>query len=161
MNPSHGWQALCRIDTPLGPLTMLATARGLAAALFDAQAHHPGVLDAPVQPGHPHLRQAADEFDAYFTQGRRHFEVPLDPQGTGDMGGSCASCHGNPPTGKGVNALSEKPIPALAPAFNPASFTDRSKVDGWFKNNCKDVLNRECTMAEKADVLSWLLTLKP
>ncbi len=66
-----------------------------------------------------------------------------------------------PPTSAGRNALSEKPIPALAPAFNPASFTDRSKVDGWFKNNCKDVLNRECTMAEKADVLSWLLTLKP
>jgi methylated-DNA-[protein]-cysteine S-methyltransferase len=83
MNPSQGWQAQCRIDTPLGPLTLLATARGLAAALFDAQAHHPGVVDAPVQAGHPHLRQAADEFDAYFTQGRRHFDVPLDPQGTG------------------------------------------------------------------------------
>ena len=82
-------------------------------------------------------------------------------KGTGDMGWGCASCHGNPPTSAGRNALSEKPIPALAPAFNPASFTDRSKVDGWFKNNCKDVLNRECTMAEKADVLSWLLTLKP
>mgnify|MGYP003380881793 CR=1 FL=1 len=62
---------------------------------------------------------------------------------------------------RGRNALSEKPIPALAPGFNPASFTDRSKVDGWFKNNCKDVMSRECTMAEKADVLSWLLTLKP
>ena len=83
MNPSHGWLAQCRIDTPLGPLTLLATARGLAAALFDAQAHHPGELDMPVQPGHPHLRQAADEFDAYFTQDRRHFDVPLDPQGSG------------------------------------------------------------------------------
>lgn len=82
-------------------------------------------------------------------------------KGTGDMGWSCASCHGNTPTSAGRNALSEKPIPALAPAFNPTSFTDRSKVDGWFKNNCKDVLSRECTMAEKADVLSWLLTLKP
>lgn len=82
-------------------------------------------------------------------------------KGTGDMGWSCASCHGNTPTSAGRNALSEKPIPALAPAFNPASFTDRSKVDGWFKNNCKDVLSRECTVAEKADVLSWLLTLKP
>ncbi|MBL8315420.1 MAG: DUF1924 domain-containing protein [Rubrivivax sp.] len=82
-------------------------------------------------------------------------------KGTGDMGWSCASCHGNTPTSAGRNALSEKPIPALAPAFNPTSFTDRSKVDGWFKNNCKDVLSRECTVAEKADVLSWLLTLKP
>ncbi len=82
-------------------------------------------------------------------------------KGTGDMGWSCASCHGATPTGKGRNALSEKPIDALAPAFNPARFTDRAKVDGWFKNNCKDVLSRDCTMAERADILSWLLTLKP
>lgn len=82
MNTPTTWQAQCRIDTPLGPLTLLATARGLAAALFDAQAHHPGVVDAPLQPDHPHLRQAAAEFDAYFTQGLRRFTVALDPQGT-------------------------------------------------------------------------------
>ena len=64
-------------------------------------------------------------------------------------------------TAKGRNALSEKSIEPLAPAFNPARFTDRSKVDGWFKNNCKDVLGRDCTVAEKADILSWLLTFKP
>lgn len=82
MTPSHGWQAQCRIDTPLGPLTLLATARGLAAAVYDGDVHHPGVLDAPQQPDHPHLQQAAQEFDAYFTQGLRQFTVPLDPQGT-------------------------------------------------------------------------------
>jgi hypothetical protein len=30
-----------------------------------------------------------------------------------------------------------------------------------FRMNCKDVVGRECTAAEKADVLSWLLTVKP
>lgn len=82
MKTPTAWQAQCRIDTPLGPLTLVASARGLAAALFDAQSHHPGVLDAPQQPGHPHLQHAAREFDAYFTRGLRHFSVALDPQGT-------------------------------------------------------------------------------
>ncbi len=75
-------QAQCRIDTPLGPLTLAATARGLAAALFDAQAHHPGALDAPVQAAQRHLAQAAREFAEYFAGTRRHFDVALDPQGT-------------------------------------------------------------------------------
>lgn len=74
--------AQCRIATPLGPLTLAATARGLAAALFDAQRHHPGELPAPENPAHPVLAQAAREFAEYFAGRRRHFTVPLDPQGT-------------------------------------------------------------------------------
>lgn len=31
----------------------------------------------------------------------------------------------------------------------------------WFRRNCNDVMGRECTTVEKADVLSWLLTLDP
>ena len=54
-----------------------------------------------------------------------------------------------------------KPIGALAPAFNPERFTDAAKAEKWFRRNCNDVVGRECTAAEKADVLSWLLTLKP
>ncbi len=82
MNRPNGWQAQCRIATPLGPLTLLATMRGLGAALFDAQAHHPGEQEVPVQPGHPHLCRAAEQLGAYFTQGRMQFDVPLDPAGT-------------------------------------------------------------------------------
>lgn len=78
-----------------------------------------------------------------------------------DFGWSCASCHGAVPTRNGKHQISEKTIKPLAPAFNPARFTDRSQVEFYFKLNCKDVVGRECTAAEKADVLSWLLTLKP
>lgn len=72
---------------------------------------------------------------------------------------SCASCHGNPPTGAGKHAGTGKSIAALAPAFNPQSFTDSAKVDKWFRRNCKDVAQRECTATEKADVLAYLLSL--
>jgi len=65
------------------------------------------------------------------------------------------------PTKAGKDAVSEKPIAPMAPAFNPARFTDRTKVDHQFRVNCKYVVGRECTAGEKADVLSWLLTLKP
>lgn len=71
-----------RIDTPLGPLTLATTARGLALAWFDGQAHRTDVVDAPLQPGNDVLRQAEREFDEYFTGRRRAFSVPLDPAGT-------------------------------------------------------------------------------
>jgi len=78
-----------------------------------------------------------------------------------DFGWSCATCHGAEPTKSGKDAATEKRIGPLAPAYNPARFTDAAKVDNLFRLNCKDVVGRECTAAEKADVLSWLLTLKP
>ncbi len=74
---------------------------------------------------------------------------------------SCASCHGTPPTGQGKHASTGKSITPLAPAFNPKAFTDTAKVDKWFKRNCKDVLSRECSAQEKADVLAYLISLKP
>ena len=70
---------------------------------------------------------------------------------------SCASCHGNPPTTPTRHASTGKTITPLAPAFNPERFTDQAKVDKWFRRNCNDVLSRECTAVEKADVLAWLL----
>ncbi len=72
---------------------------------------------------------------------------------------SCASCHGNPPTGPARHASTGKAIAPLAPAFNPERFTNTAKVDKWFKRNCNDVLSRECTATEKADLLTWLLQL--
>jgi methylated-DNA-[protein]-cysteine S-methyltransferase len=80
--PVHTLVAQCRIDSPMGPLTLAATGRGLAAALFDAQKHHPGALDVPAAPGHPHLALAAEQFEAYFADAQARFTVPLDPQGS-------------------------------------------------------------------------------
>ncbi|MEK8050888.1 DUF1924 domain-containing protein [Ideonella sp. DXS22W] len=73
----------------------------------------------------------------------------------------CASCHGEAPTQAGKHAATGKPIGALAPAFNPERFTDAAKTEKWFRRNCNDVMGRECSAGEKADVLAWLLTLKP
>ncbi|MDQ2780845.1 MAG: methylated-DNA--[protein]-cysteine S-methyltransferase [Pseudomonadota bacterium] len=80
--PAKPLQAQCRIDSPLGPLTLAASAAGLTAVRFDHQAHHPGELDAPEAPDHPHLLLAARELDAYFRGQLQRFSLPLDPQGT-------------------------------------------------------------------------------
>jgi len=78
-----------------------------------------------------------------------------------ELGFSCSSCHGAVPTGDGKDLVTEKRIAPLAPAVNAGRFTDRSKVENNFRLNCKDVVGRECSAAEKADLIAWLLTLKP
>jgi cytochrome c peroxidase len=73
---------------------------------------------------------------------------------------SCSSCHTPSPTGAGKHASTGKPIQPLAPAANPQRFTDTAKTEKWFRRNCGDVLGRECSAQEKADVLAWLQAQK-
>ncbi len=70
---------------------------------------------------------------------------------------SCASCHTDNPAAQGKHAKTEKIIKPMAPAANPERFTDAAKVAKWFKRNCKDVLERECTAQEKGDVMTYLM----
>ncbi len=74
---------------------------------------------------------------------------------------SCASCHGRAPVTGGQHASTGKAIAPMAPAVEAARFTDAAKAEKWFRRNCGDVLGRACSPAEKADVLAWLLSLKP
>lgn len=70
---------------------------------------------------------------------------------------SCATCHTTNPKALGKHAITGKEIPALSPTTNPERFTDAKKSEKWFKRNCMDVIGRECTAAEKADLSAWLL----
>ena len=72
---------------------------------------------------------------------------------------SCASCHENPPNHDTKHIVTGKVIKPLSPNANSERFVDQAKVEKWFKRNCNDVLGRECTAQEKADVLSWLMTV--
>lgn len=73
---------------------------------------------------------------------------------------SCSSCHTSTPTGDGKHAATGKHIAPMAPATNAERFTDNAKTEKWFRRNCNDVVGRECTAAEKADVLAWLMSVK-
>jgi len=72
---------------------------------------------------------------------------------------SCSTCHTADPRVAGKHTVTGKPILALAPSANPQRFTDRAKVDKWFRRNCRDVLGRECTPTEKGHLLTWLLSI--
>lgn len=74
--------AQARFDSPLGPITVAASARGLAGLWFDGQAYHPGTLDAPVDEDQRFIAQARDELDHYWQGSCKPFAVPLDAQGT-------------------------------------------------------------------------------
>jgi cytochrome c peroxidase len=73
---------------------------------------------------------------------------------------SCSSCHTASPTVEGKHASTGKAIAPMAPTVNPDRFADAAKAEKWFRRNCNDVMGRECTAGEKADVLAWLLSLK-
>ena len=73
---------------------------------------------------------------------------------------SCASCHTSNPADAGKHAKTDKAIDPMAPSANAERFTDPKKVAKWFKRNCGDVLDRECTSLEKGDVLTYLMAIK-
>ena len=73
----------CGYKSPLGPMTLAATAQGLAGIWFDGQKHMPDISAWPVQNDHPVLLQAQAELGEYFAGQRSHFDLPLDlDQGT-------------------------------------------------------------------------------
>jgi methylated-DNA-[protein]-cysteine S-methyltransferase len=81
------------LPTPIGPLTLVASASGLRAVLWsvDDATRVPGVAldempslsdEAPPRSDVAIMDQAAEELDEYFEGARRSFDVPLDPVGT-------------------------------------------------------------------------------
>ena len=75
--------------SPIGPLRLAASERGLRALHMSAQRHVPEQPDPrwlQATPDHPAqgriLAQAARQLDEYFAGGRRAFDLPLDLAGT-------------------------------------------------------------------------------
>ena len=69
--------------TPVGKLTLAATAHGLAAVLWENDAPRRVPLDiGRADPAHPVLAAAAQQLSEYFAGERRTFTLPLDAAGT-------------------------------------------------------------------------------
>jgi methylated-DNA-[protein]-cysteine S-methyltransferase len=75
--------AYCSVDSPLGPLTVAGTSRGLVLVSYQppddellqrlADRLSPRVLEAPA-----HLDEARRELDEYFERERTEFDLPID-----------------------------------------------------------------------------------
>ena len=72
------------LDSPIGVLTLVASAAGLTHVLFEGQdpvdVGLPG--DLPESADNPTLEAAAAQLGEYFAGDRREFDLPLDLRGT-------------------------------------------------------------------------------
>lgn len=73
--------SILRTDTPLGPVTLAASAQGLCGLWFDDQKHGPTEADQQrwiPDNGHPWLQSTAHHLEAYFDGKQPDWNVPLD-----------------------------------------------------------------------------------
>jgi Domain of unknown function (DUF1924) len=70
---------------------------------------------------------------------------------------SCTTCHTADPRNPGETRTG-KAIKPVAVSRRPTRFTDPEKVTKWFRRNCRSVLGRDCTAAEKGDYITYLMS---
>lgn len=109
----------------------------LAGLLADAKKEDPGFTEFSAARGEAF-------FHADHTGG--HPETP-----------SCTTCHTDDPRNVG-HTRAGKRIDPVAVSKTPARFTDPRKVEKWFRRNCRSVLGRDCTAAEKGDYITYMMT---
>ncbi|MEK7346287.1 MAG: methylated-DNA--[protein]-cysteine S-methyltransferase [Pseudomonadota bacterium] len=69
------------LASPLGPITLAASAQGLCGVWFEGQRHGPSPLSMQhwtPSATHPVLQEAARQLQAYFDGQQQPFDVPLD-----------------------------------------------------------------------------------
>jgi methylated-DNA-[protein]-cysteine S-methyltransferase len=149
--------AYTTVDSPLGPLLLAATPRGLVRVAYDIE-DHDRVLDALAQRLSPRVLRAPQRLDAaareleeYFGGRRRGFDLPLDLSlSTGfrqlvqrhlpEIGygqtrsyGQVAQLVGNPKAARAVGtACATNPLPVVVPCHRvlPADGTPGRYVGG-------------------------------
>ena len=70
---------------------------------------------------------------------------------------SCAACHAESPQAPGRHAGGGEAIAPLSPAATPGRFRNPDRVEKRFRRDCKEVLGRVCTAAEKADFIRYAM----
>ncbi len=70
---------------------------------------------------------------------------------------SCATCHTSNPADIGKHIVTGKKIKPLSPIANPKRFDDIEKVENQFNKHCHEVVGSDCTAAEKANYIAFLI----
>jgi cytochrome c peroxidase len=129
----------------------------LAAALVSAAQADPGPAQRAVLAQQAEAaRAAAPGFAPSAERGRALF-MSSPAAGKPDTP-SCTSCHTTTLTRAGQGRAG-KAIEPMAPSVVPTRLSDAATVEKWFRRNCPDVLGRDCSAAEKADLLAFLIGL--
>lgn len=69
---------------------------------------------------------------------------------------ACSSCHTDNPVQPGEHVVTGKRIRPLAVSGDNQRFSDPAKVEKWFGRNCREVVGRACSPAEKADFVTYM-----
>ncbi len=101
--------------------------------------------------------EAARTTPGFGPSAKRGFGFFTKEWGVSQKMPNCTVCHGKNLKVDGKHVITGKRIDPLAPAANPERFTSSAKVEKWFKRNCKEVAGRECTAAEKADFIQFVI----
>jgi mono/diheme cytochrome c family protein len=141
MPPKAGWIMIKRLLC--GGLAVLGIASTVA-----------GAVDAPASLMARYAQEAGMPVSALSaTRGAALYRT--EHPGRNGQAVSCASCHTANPKQAGRSRVGKR-IEPMATATNPDRFTDAAKVEKWFRRNCQDVLQRECSAQEKGDFIAWL-----
>ena len=112
--------------------------------------------ETPQQIGQTYAAEAAAR-QAGFTPSAKRGETFFRQRfANNDKMSACTSCHTDSPLNAGQHVVTGKAIRPLAVAANVQRFSDPAKVEKWFGRNCREVIGRDCTPAEKADFVAYM-----
>lgn len=116
----------------------------------------PALADTPQQIRQSYTSEAATQQAGFSASAKRGDNFFRQRFALNDKMPACTSCHTDNPMHAGKHAVTGKAIKPLAPQANADRLTDPAKVEKWFGRNCKEVVGRACTPAEKADFVAFL-----
>ena len=122
-------------------------------ALTGALTFAPVAFAGPAELLATYSTEAPAGFAAAASRGEAFFKKRF---GVSEKLSACSSCHTDNPRQNGRHVVTGKDIKPLSPLSNAERFTDRAKVEKWFHRNCTEVVGRDCTAAEKADLIRYL-----
>lgn len=132
----------------------IAAVLAACAALYSAGAMADTGRDAILAGFLAQARQEDPSFTAFSAERGKAFFHAKHVGGKPETA-SCTVCHTVNPQARGITRAG-KEIDPIAVSGTPARFTDPAKVAKWFRRNCKSVLGRECTAAEKGDFITFM-----
>jgi cytochrome c553 len=123
------------------------------ALLLASLASH---AETPQQIRQIYVNEAAAQQAGFTPSAKRGESFFRQRFASNDKMPACTSCHTDSPLNAGQHAVTGKAIKPLAVAANADRLSDPAKVEKWFGRNCKEVVGRVCTPAEKADFVAYL-----
>ncbi len=135
---------------------MIATKK-IGIALMILACANPAFAETPGSIVSGYAAEASKEAPGFVPSAKRGQSFFTKEWSVSQKMPNCTVCHGKNLKVDGKHVITDKRIDPLAPAANPERFTSTAKVEKWFKRNCKEVVGRECTAAEKADFIQFVI----